>query len=112
MDQGDNTPLCRLAFDLLYLNSVHITQLALTDRKKALADFVMATDSEHIQFSGAFTDPITLLEACTEMRLEGIVSKRVDSAYRSGKIRDWLKIKTATWRAANADRGELFARRR
>ena len=41
------------------------------------------------------------------MKLEGIVSKRKASAYRSGPTRDWLKIKKATWRAANRDRREL-----
>ena len=30
--------------------------------------------------------------------LEGIVSKRKASAYRSGPSRDWVKIKTAAWR--------------
>ena len=47
-----------------------------------------------------------------EMGLEGIVSKRKDSAYRSGPTRDWLKIKTASRRAANEDRWELFEKKR
>ena len=42
----------------------------------------------------------------------GIVSKRRDLAYRSGPTRDWLKVKTATWRAANRGRWELFEERR
>ena len=63
-----NAPLCLWAFDLLYLNGVRITPLALTERKKALAAVVMAADSEHLQFSGTFTDPIKLLETCDEMR--------------------------------------------
>jgi ATP-dependent DNA ligase len=42
------------------------------------------------------------------MGLEGIVSKRKDSAYRSGPTRDWLKIKTVSWRAANRGRWEMF----
>jgi ATP-dependent DNA ligase len=44
--------------------------------------------------------------------LEGIVSKRRDSAYRSGKKRDWPKIKTVSWRMANWDRFELFQKKR
>jgi bifunctional non-homologous end joining protein LigD len=55
----------------------------------------MAADSEHMQFSGTFPDPIKLLETCAKMGLEGIVSKRKDSAYRSGSTKDWLKVKTA-----------------
>ena len=48
------------------------------------------------------------LAAGEKMQLEGIVSKRRESAYRSGATRDWLKIKTASWRAENRDRYELF----
>jgi ATP-dependent DNA ligase len=33
-----------------------------------------------------------LRQACT-MGLEGIVAKRRDSRYRSGRFRDWIKIK-------------------
>ena len=90
----NNAPLCLWAFDLLYLNGVRITPLSLTDRKEALAELIMAADTEHMQFSGTFADPIKLLETCNRMGLEGIVSKRKDSAYRSGPTRDWLKIKT------------------
>ena len=49
----------------------------------------------------AFDDGAKLLEAAEQRGLEGIVSKRQASAYSSGPSRDWVKIKTATWRAAN-----------
>jgi hypothetical protein len=39
------------------------------------------------------------------------VSKRTDGLYRSGKCH-WIKVKTAAWRAANKDRGELFLKKR
>jgi hypothetical protein len=38
--------------------------------------------------------------------LEGVVSKRRDAPYRSG--RDWPKIKTTAWREANRERWRLF----
>jgi bifunctional non-homologous end joining protein LigD len=82
-----------------------------SQRKAMLADVLASADGEHLQFSGDFDDPVKLLGTCHKMGLEGIVSKRRDSAYRSGPTRDWLKIKTATWRAANRDRGELFGKR-
>src|SRR6185312_3793725 len=65
-------------------------------------------DDEHLQFSGDFDDPEKLLASCHKMGFEGIVSKRRASANRSGPTRDCLKIKTASWRAANRDRWELF----
>jgi ATP-dependent DNA ligase len=44
--------------------------------------------SEHIEGDG----PTVFAHAC-KMGLEGIVSKRKDSAYRSGRSPDWLKMK-------------------
>jgi ATP-dependent DNA ligase len=52
-----------------------------------------------------------LLEAAERHGLEGIVSKRQASAYRSGPSRDWLKMKTSGWRAANRERWRLFEKR-
>jgi ATP-dependent DNA ligase len=46
------------------------------------------------------------------MHLEGIVSKRRDAPYRSGKQCGWVKVKCATWREANKERWRLFERHR
>ena len=54
-----------------------------------------------------FSDPDRLLAECATLGLEGIVSKRKDAPYRSGKG-DWVKVKTRAWCEANRDRGELF----
>jgi bifunctional non-homologous end joining protein LigD len=46
-----------------------------------------------------------VLDACAEHDLEGIVAKRIDSRYRPGeRSMDWLKLKTADWRATHAPR--------
>lgn len=63
-----------------------------------------------IRYSVIFDDPLKLLAACKEHGLEGIVSKRTDSTYRSGRSRDWLKIKTPRWREANTWRHEFFGK--
>jgi bifunctional non-homologous end joining protein LigD len=52
------------------------------------------------------------LEAAERHGLEGIVSKRTQSPYRSGPSRDWVKAKTAAWRVANRDRWKAFQRSR
>ena len=63
--------------------------------------------------SGDFDDSTALLHTCQRMNLESIiVSKRRQSASRSGPTRDWLKVKTATWRAENRGRWELYKKRR
>ena len=108
MDLGNKAPpaLCLWCFDLLSLDGVRITPLPLVERKALLADLVAMVGDKHLQFSGDFDDSTAVLHTCQRMNLEGIVSKRRQSAYRSGPTRDWLKVKTATWRAANRDRWE------
>jgi bifunctional non-homologous end joining protein LigD len=44
--------------------------------------------SEHIEADGA----VVFAHAC-KLGLEGIVSKRVDEADRSGRARTWIKVK-------------------
>jgi ATP-dependent DNA ligase len=56
----------------------------------------------------AFDDGQALLTAAERHGLEGVVSKRRCSLYRSGECRDWHKIKTQAWRDANRERWKLF----
>jgi ATP-dependent DNA ligase len=56
--------------------------------------------------------PETLLVECTRRGLEGIVSKRIDRPYISGRTKDWIKVKCAGWKGANTWRHEFFAKRR
>jgi ATP-dependent DNA ligase len=111
MELGDRANLCLWCFDLLHLNGIRLMPMVLEQRKAMLADLLALTDSERMQFSGSFADPSKLLETCQQMKLEGIVSKRRESAYRSGPTKDWLKIKTAAWRDANTNRFELLKKR-
>ena len=111
MDLGNKAPaLCLWCFDLLSLDGARITPLPLVERRALLA--TRHQGDKHLQFSGEFDEPLELLSAGKKMSLEGIVSKRRESAYRSGPTRDWLKVKTGTWRAENRGRWELFEKRR
>ena len=51
------------------------------------------------------------LAGAAGLGFEGIVSKRADSVYRAGPTKDWIKVKTVTWRAANTDRFEMMRKR-
>jgi bifunctional non-homologous end joining protein LigD len=57
--------------------------------------------NEHIEGDG----PTVFAHAC-KMGLEGIVSKRKDSAYRSGRSPDWLKMKNAAAPAVKREEEE------
>lgn len=83
------------AFDLLFLDGKDLRKEPLTERKAALRTLLSAKGvsgfliySDHVVGDGpAFFDK------AAEAKLEGIVSKRADAPYRSGRSKDWLKIK-------------------
>ena len=82
-------------FDLLYLDGMNLLRAKLIDRKTALQTMLARRSkagpirySEHLSGDGARI----LAEAC-RLGLEGIISKRAGSPYRSGRHDDWLKSK-------------------
>jgi len=107
-DQGT---LCVWAFDLLALNGKDLRELPLIGRRAKLKTLLDRCGDPFLQFSESFDNAETLLAECSRRGLEGIVSKRKDAPYRSGKG-DWVKVKTAKWRETNMDRGELFNKRK
>lgn len=84
-----------VAFDLLFLDGEDLRSLPLSERKSRLARIIAPAAagtplrySEHLVADG----PGMLMEVC-KLGLEGIVSKRLDRPYRSGRNGDWLKAK-------------------
>ena len=57
--------------------------------------------NEHLEADG----PTVFAHAC-KMGLEGIVSKRKDSRYRSGRSPDWVKSKNPAWEAVRREAEE------
>ena len=80
------------AFDLLFLNGEDLRKKPLEERRLALGSLIPKRSAILMseEFSGAGAD---LFKIACENELEGIVSKRLDRAYRSGRSRDWLKTK-------------------
>ena len=81
------------AFDLLYLDGYDLRAATLTDRK-ALLEAVTAKAGPVIRYSSHFAESgaMVLRHAC-RLGLEGIVSKRRDAPYRSGRGKSWVKSK-------------------
>src|SRR6516162_10691379 len=63
--------------------------------------------NEHIEGDG----PTVFAHAC-KMGLEGSVSKRKDSAYRSGRSPDWLKMKNSNAPAVKREAEEDWGKSR
>jgi ATP-dependent DNA ligase len=62
--------------------------------------------NEHMEGDG----PTVFAHAC-KMGLEGIVSKRKDSPYRSGRSPDWLKMKNTAAPAVKREAEEEWGNR-
>jgi ATP-dependent DNA ligase len=56
-------------------------------------------------------DGLTVFAHACKLGLEGIVSKRKDSAYRSGRSPDWLKMKNANAPAVKREAEEEWNKR-
>jgi bifunctional non-homologous end joining protein LigD len=86
-------PVVLYAFDLPSACGYDLRECALTLRKEVLALFAprngLVRFADHVEGDGK-----ALFEAAREHRLEGIVAKRADSRYESGRrSKAWLKIK-------------------
>jgi ATP-dependent DNA ligase len=68
-----------------------------------------AGSSESLGGSGRGDGETVFRHAC-KLGLEGIVSKRKDSAYRSGRSPDWLKMKNADAPAVKREAEEEWGR--
>ncbi len=94
--QGRPRNLIFYAFDLLHIDGRDLTGLPLLERKVALSSVLagVAQDASPLQQSDHILGRGSAFagEAC-RMGLEGIVSKRADAPYRSGRTRTWLKSK-------------------
>ena len=82
------------AFDLLHLDGQDLRDWPLLERRAKLRKLLKVDETSPLQFSEEFTgDSAAFFRACAEHGLEGIVSKRVTSRYRSGRSKAWLKCK-------------------
>ena len=94
------------AFDLIELDGDDLRREPFETRKATLASVLKRAApglclNDHIEADG----PTVFAHAC-KMGLEGIVSKRKDSRYRSGRSPDWLKSKNPACEAVRREAEE------
>jgi bifunctional non-homologous end joining protein LigD len=80
-------------FDIVWLNGKDITGLPLKERRAILKAAIPENDIIRVsdQFETSGTD---FYAAAKQMKLEGMIAKRIDSTYQPGaRNNDWLKIK-------------------
>ncbi|HET9762154.1 MAG TPA: non-homologous end-joining DNA ligase, partial [Casimicrobiaceae bacterium] len=92
---GAGTPAALVCFDLLHFAGVDVRAAPYADRRRWLAQCLMP--SPLVQLVHASGDGVALHEAALASGFEGVIGKRVDSVYESGKRSSaWLKVKPAT----------------
>jgi ATP-dependent DNA ligase len=85
---GSNAEAFLYAFDLLELDGEDCR------RRKANLERLLRKARPGIRYSEHLTSEAAAMFAfACKMGLEGIVSKRRDSRYQSGRSRDWIKVK-------------------
>ena len=95
------------AFDLLQHDGADLRDLPLIERKWRLFRLIGKAKRRVIQYGQHLTgDGPTIFDHVCRLGLEGIVSKRVDSPYRSGPSTTWLKSKNPASEAVRREKEE------
>lgn len=94
LSDGKTGDLIFFAFDLLFLDGEDLRPLPLEERKSHLAALLNRSAAPRFRYVEHFdTSGETFLETACRAHLEGIVSKRRDAPYRSGRGDIWTKEK-------------------
>ena len=100
------------AFDLIELDGFDLRQQPLEQRKGTLADLVRDA-GDGIAFNKHFAgDGMAIFKHACALGCEGIVSKRLGSAYRAGQVDYWLKTKNPAAPAVKREAEEDWGAKR
>jgi len=93
-DRRSTARITLYVFDLLWVGDTDIRERPLLERRELLRELLQTVNTPLVRFSESFThDPHSLLASARDLGLEGIVGKRIDAPYRSGRSNDWIKLK-------------------
>ncbi len=97
LSDGKTGNLIFFAFDLLFSEGEDLRGLTLADRKAQLKEMLDGKRKRNegvIRYVEHFeTGGDAILKSACELDLEGIVSKKLDAPYRSGRTKSWTKAK-------------------
>jgi len=94
ISEHETSELTFFAFDLLFVKGEDLRALPLSKRKQRLEAMLNRLDSQTIRYLQHFQAKAdAVLASACRMSLEGIVSKRLDAGYISGRSGAWTKAK-------------------
>ena len=94
LSEDKTQELVLFAFDLLFTGKRDVRSLPLNERKELLKDLLGADAAARVRYVEHFESGAdAVLESACKMHLEGIVSKKLDAPYVSGRSGLWTKSK-------------------
>ena len=95
LSSGKSGDLQYYVFDLLHLDGEDLRKLPLLERKARLTEILKGKDFDgRINFSEHFLEADTgFLNKICDLEMEGLICKRGDAPYVSGRAKSWLKVK-------------------
>ncbi|WP_018318513.1 DNA ligase D [Bradyrhizobium sp. WSM2793] len=96
LSDGKTEELIFFAFDLLFAEDLDFRRLPLGERKARLKQLLGArkrksTQIRYVEHFESGGDAV--LQSACKLELEGVVSKKLDAPYRSGRTESWTKAK-------------------
>ncbi|MEF7612401.1 DNA ligase D [Aquincola sp. MAHUQ-54] len=94
-DQRKPQGILYFLFDAPYLDGQDLRAAPLRERRERLRAVLEAAGPQSaLRFSEDFVvEPAHLLHTACQMRMEGVIGKRADAPYTSGRGRTWIKLK-------------------
>ena len=81
-------------FDAPYYGGLDLRKVPLWSRRALLQHMLEEQNDHRVRFSQTFTaSPAEMLEAARQAGMEGVMLKRMDAPYVSGRSDTWLKLK-------------------
>ena len=93
ISSGETDDLVFFVFDLLFADGEDLREQPLSERKARLKQRTPEGDPRLRYVDHFVTGGDAVLQSACRMELEGIVSKRLDAPYRSGRSDTWTKSK-------------------
>lgn len=96
IDNARTKDIVLFVFDLTFLDGRDLRSLPLTARREALRSLLDGRDASAVRFNESFeARPADMLAAACKLGLEGVMVKRADAPYVSGRTDTWMKLKCA-----------------
>ncbi len=92
LKEGENN-FTYVLFDLLEVDGDDISEWPLAERKARLSRLLLTAPERLVYSDHIVGDGLKVLAEACRLGLEGVISKRLDSPYRSRRTLSWLKTK-------------------